>query len=76
MEMLDIWDARVGGSLVEVEELVVEVWDVVALMDGRLSLREISEVVARVTIFIPLLVLVLAGIKRVVWLLDAGMAMR
>lgn len=25
MEMLEIWDARVEGSLVEVEELVVEV---------------------------------------------------
>lgn len=33
-------------------------------------------VLARVTILIPLLVLVLAGMKRVVCLLAAGMAMR
>ena len=42
----------------------------------RLGVEAGSGVVARVTILIPLLVLVLAGMKRVVCLLAAGTAIR
>ena len=55
---------------------MVELLDVVGSMDGRLSFPGGSEAVARVAILIPRLVLVLAGMKRVVWLLVAGIAMR
>ena len=47
IEMFEIWDARVVGVVgesVEVEDLVVEDWDVVDVMDGRLSFRGGPEV--------------------------------
>lgn len=50
--------------------------ELVEWIDGRLPLRLGSRAVAKVAILMPRLVLVLAGMKRVVLPLDAGMEMR
>lgn len=75
-EREESWDMGVCGVGGLLEELVVEMLDLVEAIDGRLSFRGGSGAVARVAILIPRLVLVLAGMKRVVWLLVAGMAIR
>ena len=66
---LESWDE---GVFVE-GELAVELLEAT---DVRLPARLGSCAVAKVAILIPLLVFVLAGIKRVVWLLDPGIEMR
>lgn len=84
IERFDNCDAGVAGGVevlvdkeLEVDwEFEVEAVERVESRDWRLSCRFSSEAVAKVAILIPRLVLVLAGMKRVVRLLSAGMAMR
>lgn len=78
MERLDSDDSAVKGVLgLSAElELAVDACEMVDVIEGRLPERFGSWVVAKVAIFIPRLVLVLAGMKRVVWLFVAGIAMR
>lgn len=57
-------------------ELGVEAVGLGELTEGRPPSRLGLRAVANVAIFIPRLVVVLAGMNRVVWLLAAGIAMR
>lgn len=68
MERLDSDDSAVKGvlGLFAELELAEDACEMVDVIEGRLPERFGSGVVAKVAIFIPRLVLVLAGMKRVV----------
>ena len=75
-----VWDS-VGS--VDLELVGEEDWEIGDELRGesmlsllRLGSREGTGAVVKVTILMPLLVVVLAGINRVVWLSAAGIAIR